>query len=144
MTLVTDSRIHTPTIMALHVTREGVKNIQCNYRVSLLFFLSISPFPQPLHSSIPLHILMLRVKAPVALAHQLDSLLIGSLQQVVSEPLIFRLQPCHQRQGLKILRSWKIPLKCQQGAISMTCTSFNTAGNLRTITITTRYQGDSR
>jgi hypothetical protein len=47
VTLVTDSRIHTPIIMTLHVTREGVKNIQCNYRVSLLFFLSISPFPQP-------------------------------------------------------------------------------------------------
>jgi len=47
VTLVTYSRIHTPIIMALHVTIEGVKNIQCNYRVSLLFFLSISPFPQP-------------------------------------------------------------------------------------------------
>jgi hypothetical protein len=47
VTFVTDSRIHTPIIMTLHVTREGVKNIQCNYRASLLLFLFISPFSQP-------------------------------------------------------------------------------------------------
>jgi hypothetical protein len=49
--------------------------------VLLLYSFSLSLLPLSLpQSSIPLHILMLLVKAPVALTHQLDSLLIGSLK----------------------------------------------------------------
>jgi hypothetical protein len=80
VTLVTDLEYTILIIIALHVNRKVCKIYNAiNVFLFCSFSLSLLPL-SPLPTSTPLYVLMLRVKAPAALAHHFEFLLIGSLK----------------------------------------------------------------
>jgi len=124
--------------MALHVNRKVCK-IYNAISVFLFCSFSLSLLPlSPLPTSTPLYVLMLHVKAPAALAHHFEFLLIGSLKiylatsGIRASDLQTSIMPSETRsQDLKKLEdSFEVANKEQSARHAQVLTQLETYGQL--------------